>query len=119
MILLDKARNANNYCKEIETAFMDALRPLNITLNLNQLILLDSLTKTDVPHKDCYISRNAMSYNLNKLVNLELITKITKYCTDTRKIKFRLTDKGEELLDYINKAEKKLLKETGVNKNVK
>ncbi len=100
-MLLRLLKKILEYNKEIEKLINALLRHENFSLNLNQLIVLDNVKEFELPSLDKK-AIGAMHHNLEKLINLGLITKHTNYCQDKRKIKFKITGKGKNILDQIN-----------------
>ncbi len=119
MLLIDSVKFALDFCKDIESALTEILNPIDIHLNLKQLIILSDIKNDYTLNQSYSISKSIMSHNLNKLIKMGLINKITNYCTDHRRIKFELTDKGEEILNRLITFEKHVLNENGDKKHAK
>ena len=117
MLLIDSVKYAINFCKDIESALTGILNPIGIHLNLKQLIILYEIKNDDTLNKSYSVSKSVINHNLNKLINLGLINKITNYCSDHRKVKFKLTDKGEDVLNRLINFEKQILDKNGDKKN--
>ena len=108
-MLLNLANTIISCYKEIDTLISNTLIKKDISLNLSQIVILLNIKETGIPICD-RISRGAIQHNLNKLMSMDLIKKNPKYCSDRRRVRFEVTDKGNELLNQIKKVEKKSIK---------
>lgn len=95
-----------NAYSELENLFSDIFINENFSLNLNQIYILAIIKYSDKPIYLCNrVSRSTLQYNITKLVKTGMIKKVSDYYSDKRKVKFEITEKGEEILKKIKKTE--------------
>lgn len=103
--LLKKIIESN---KEIESLINNLLRHENLSLSTNQLIVLYNVKEFELPSLEKQ-SIGAMHHNLEKLINIGLIIKHANYHNDKRRVKFEITEKGEDIINKINNIDKKII----------